>query len=54
MRFTKNEGIVDDCDPRLMPAMIVFQKHCFFKKGPKNKEISKKPKFFFAFLVAFL
>ena len=36
LKFTKNEGIVDGCGSCLMSAMPIFQKHCFFKKGPKT------------------
>ena len=54
LRFIKNGGIVDEHGPRLMPAMPIFQKHCFFKKRPKNQKILKIPRNVFAFLVAFL
>ena len=41
MRFTKNEGIVDGRGLHLMPATAIFQRHWFFKKGPKNQQILK-------------
>ena len=39
--------MVDGRGPRLMPAMPISQKHCFFKKGPKNQQILKNSNFFF-------
>ena len=36
MRFPENEAILDGHGNCLMPATPIFQKHCFFKKCPKN------------------
>ena len=38
---------MDERGPRLMPAMPIFQKHCFLKKGPKNQQDLKNPQIFF-------
>ena len=50
----ENEAIFDGRDNCLMPAMPIFQKHCFFKKCPKNLTNFGKFQIFFAFLVAIL
>ena len=54
LSFPENEAILDGHGNCLMPAMPIFQKHCFFKKCPKNLTNFGKFKFFFAFLVAIL
>ena len=36
-----------------MPATPIFQKHCFFKKCPKNLTNFRKVKIFFSFLLQF-
>ena len=36
MRFPENEAILNGHGNCLMPATPIFQKHCFFKKCPKN------------------
>ena len=54
LRFPENEAILDGHGNCLMPAMPIFQKHCFFKKCPKNLTNFGKFKFFFAFLVPIL
>ena len=36
MRFPENEAILDGHGSRLTPVTPIFQKHCFFKKCPKN------------------
>ena len=54
MRFPENEAILDGHGNCLMPATPIFQKHCFFKKCPKNLTNFGKFKIFFAFLVAIL
>ena len=36
LRFPENEAILDGHGNCLMPATPIFQKHCFFKKCPKN------------------
>ena len=38
----------------LVSNLPIFQNYCFFEKGPKNQQILKNSKFFFAFLVAIL
>ena len=40
--------------PHLMPATPIFEKHYFFKNGPKNVTKVENLKFFFAFLVSIL
>ena len=48
MRFPENEAILDGHGNCLMPATPIFQKHCFFKKCPKNLTNFGKFKIFFA------
>ena len=36
LSFHENEAILDGHGNCLMPATPIFQKHCFFKKCPKN------------------
>ena len=43
----KNEAILDGHGNCLMPAKSIFQKHCFFKKCPKNLTNYKKFQTFF-------
>ena len=50
----QNEAIWDGKGNYLMPATPIFQKHCFFKKCPKNLTNFGKFKIFFAFLIAIL
>ena len=38
----------------LVSNLPIFQNYWFFEKGPKNQQILKNSKFFFAFLVAIL
>ena len=47
MRFPENETILDGRGNCLMPATPIFQKHCFFKKCPKNLTNFGKFKIFF-------
>ena len=47
MRFPENEAILDGHGNCLMPATPIFQKHCFFKKCPKNLTNFGKFKTFF-------
>ena len=53
LSFHENEAILDGRDNCLMPAMPIFQKHCFFKKCPKNLTNFGKFKFFLHFLLQF-
>ena len=53
MRFPENEAILDGHGNCLMPAMPIFQKHCFFKKCPKNLTNFGKFQFFLHFLLQF-
>ena len=54
MRFPENEGILDGHGNCLMPATPIFQKHCFFKKCPKNlTNFGKFQIFFLHFLLQF-
>ena len=54
MSFHENEPILDGRGNRLMPATPIFQKHCFFKKCPKNLTNFGKFKIFFLhFLLQF-
>ena len=54
MRFPENEAILDGHGNCLMPATPIFQKHCFFKKCPKNlTNFGKFKKFFLHFLLQF-
>ena len=47
LRFPENEAILDGRGNCLMPATPIFQKHCFFKKCPKNlTNFGKFKKFF--------
>ena len=50
----KLSGGLPHCDSLKMKVLWMFQNHCFFKKGPKNQQILKNSKHFFAFLVAIL
>ncbi len=47
LSFHENGPILDGCGNRLMPATPIFQKHCFFKKCPKNVKNFGKFKIFF-------
>ena len=47
LRFPENEAILDGHGNCLMPATPIFQKHCFFKKCPKNLTYFGKLKIFF-------
>ena len=50
LSFLENEAILDGHGNCLMPAMPIFQKHCFFKKCPKNlKNFGKIQKIFCIF-----
>ena len=53
LRFPENETILDGRGNCLMPATPIFQKHCFFKKSPKNLTNFRKFKFFLHFLLQF-
>ena len=50
MRFHENEAILDRRVNCLMPAIPIFQKHCFFKK---ILQILENSKFFLHFLLQF-
>ena len=54
MSFLENEAILDGHGNCLIPAMPIFQKHCFFKKCPKNLTNFEKFKIIFVVLVAIL
>ena len=54
LSFPENEAILDGLDNCLMPATPILQKHCFFKKCPKNVTNFGKFKIFFEFLVSIL
>ena len=47
LSFHENEPILDGRGNRLMPATPIFQKHCFFKKCPKNLTNFEKFQIFF-------
>ena len=47
LSFPENEAILDGHGNCLMPAMPIFQKHCFLKKCPKNLIYFGKFKIFF-------
>ena len=47
MSFLENEANLDGRGNCFMPAMPIFQKHCFFKKWPKNLTNFGKFKTFF-------
>ena len=53
LRFPENETILDVRGNYLMPATPIFQKHCFFKKCPKNLTNFGKFKIFLHFLLQF-
>ena len=36
LSFPKNQAILDGLENCVMPATLIFQKHSFFKKCPKN------------------
>ena len=51
LRFPENEAILDGHGNCLMPATPIFQKHCFFKKCPKNLTNFGKFQIFFLHLL---
>ena len=54
LSFPENETILDGHGNCLMPTTPIFQKHCFFKKYPKNiTNFEKFKNFFLHFLLKF-